>query len=152
MYELASSTLILSAVICCILFVLQLGLLDDCIVSESNFLSAFCSPITSHVILSMSNNSMSGIPSSAGLSPNAPKNLHLANLYLYFNLNIHLPNYSIIDSFCFLVWLNCFLWHKSCYCWFREYGPKNIEWHQATIASGVYFVCYVHDFLTSTLV
>ena len=64
---------------------------------ELNILFFCGSPITSHVILSMFSNSVSGIPSSTGPSPGTTKNLNLAVSSLCLNITVHTPNCSILD-------------------------------------------------------
>ena len=78
---------------------LQLGPLDACIVCESNFLPWCGSSISSHVIISMFNSSISGIPSSIGPSPGTTKKLHLAYISFCLNPTVHVPEHSILDWF-----------------------------------------------------
>ena len=60
------------------MFVLQLGMSDASIACPSSFLLSFRLLITLHVLLSMFNILMSGIPSSERLCPGATKNLYFA--------------------------------------------------------------------------
>ena len=83
--------------VCGAMFVLQPGLLDASIFCESNFLLLYRLPVTSHVIFNMFISSVSGIPSSAGLSPGITKNLHLAFLPSYHNLTLHTPDCSGVN-------------------------------------------------------
>ena len=112
MFELASITSGFFVLSCSALFALQLELLDGCIVWMLNFLSVYWPFTTLCSIFIMSNNPISGIPSSLGPSPATTKNLHLAiYLYVLTLLYIHLIAKYLMDCM-FLLLLN-FLWHAG---------------------------------------
>ena len=67
------------------------------IIWESNFLPACWPSVTSQIILSMSNTSMSSLPNSAGPSPGTTKDLHFTTLSLFLNLTVHTPNWSMFE-------------------------------------------------------
>ena len=102
-FELASFPSTLSALVCLVLFALQLGPLNAYTVWQSDILFLCVSPITSQIIMSMSSNLISGIPSSSGLLPGATKNLHLAVLSLYLNLTVHTSSDQYLTNHMFLV-------------------------------------------------
>ena len=72
-----------------VLLALQLEMLDTSIVCKLNFQLSCMLLITSQIIFSMFSSLMSGIPSSAGPSPDTIKNLHLAYLSMCLNLTVH---------------------------------------------------------------
>ena len=82
----------LSVLICGALFVVQLGVLYISIACESNFLLSCRSSSILHVILSMLNTSIPGIPYTAGPSSGTTKNLHLTHLSLCLYFTVHMTN------------------------------------------------------------
>ena len=72
------------------------------------------------LFLSMISNSISGIPSSAGLSPGTTKNVQLTCLSLCLIFSLYMPSFSMFDRLYVFNPTVLFVWHVTQVLWALE--------------------------------